>query len=213
MRFAGYLKLGTNNDFQECFVWMIFLEPLDVVMKLAQALFSDGNTAAQDELLILAGFTPTNPDSLLGRRDAITIYEQTLAENPQDFKAYSTLILAYIKTECVTQASRGSIGNDSGINTLRGPGVNNWDISLFKKFKYGESPNHYIQLRMEAYNAFNHTNFAGFNSTAQINPATGQVVNAPAQIGREGFGALTSVRGVGALGGPRIISLAAKLYF
>jgi hypothetical protein len=119
----------------------------------------------------------------------------------------------FIKTECVTQAGRGSIGNDSGSNVLRGPGVNNWDVSLFKKFQYGESASQYIQLRMEAYNAFNHTNWSGFNSAAQINPTTGAIVNLPAQIGREGFGALTSVRGIGALGGPRVISLAAKVYF
>jgi len=116
----------------------------------------------------------------------------------------------YIKTECVTQAARGSIGNDSGSNVLRGPGVSNWDISLFKKFKYGDSESQYIQLRMEAYNAFNHTNWSGFSNAAQINPATGAIVNT---TGVNAFGALNAVRGVGALGGPRIISLAAKLYF
>ena len=93
---------------------------------------------------------------------------------------------------------------------VRGPGVNNLDISLFKKFKYGDSESQYIQLRMEAYNAFNHTNWSGFSNAAQINPATGAIVN---NTGVNAFGALNSVRGVGALGGPRIISLAAKLYF
>jgi hypothetical protein len=93
---------------------------------------------------------------------------------------------------------------------VRGPGVNNWDISLFKKIKYGDSDSQYIQLRMEAYNAFNHTNWSGFSNAAQINPATGAIVNT---TGPNAFGALNSVRGVGALGGPRIISLAAKLYF
>ncbi|MBI2150743.1 MAG: hypothetical protein HYU27_09095, partial [Acidobacteria bacterium] len=121
-------------------------------------------------------------------------------------------ILRYINTDCVTQASRGSIGKDSGVNYLRGPGLQNWDISFFKKFYYGEE-SRYVQLRVEMYNAFNHTNWAGFNSAAQINPTTGQVVNTPDRVGRDGFGALTSVRAVGALGGPRIIQLAAKVYF
>ena len=125
----------------------------------------------------------------------------------------SRALLAYIDTSCVTQASRGSIGNDSGVNSLRGPGVNNWDVSLFKKFKYGENPSHYIQFRVEAYNVFNHTNWQTFTSTAQINPATGQITNLPSAVGRDGFGALTTVRGVDALGGPRIIQLAGKLYF
>ena len=91
--------------------------------------------------------------------------------------------------------------------------MNNWDVSLFKKFKYGENPNHYIQFRVEAYNVFNHTNWQTFTSTAQINPATGQITNLPSAVGRDGFGALTTVRGVDALGGPRIIQLAGKLYF
>jgi len=122
-------------------------------------------------------------------------------------------ILAYIDTSCVTQAQKGSIGNDSGVNGVRGPGLNNWDVSLFKKIKYGESAQHYMQLRLETYNAFNHTNWASINSTAQINPTTGQVVNLPSAVGRDGFGALTAVRATGTLGGQRIIQLAGKFYF
>lgn len=95
---------------------------------------------------------------------------------------------------------------------MRGPGLNNWDISLFKKFKYGENPQQYIQLRLEAYNAFNHTNWATMNSTAQFNPTTGQLVNASPAV-RDGFGALTAVRATGLPGSPRIIQIAGKVYF
>ena len=122
-------------------------------------------------------------------------------------------ILRFIDTSCVAPAPKGSIGNDSGINSARGPGLNNWDVSLFKKFKYGESAQQYIQVRVETYNLFNHTNWQSFNSTAQIDPATGRIVNLPSAIGRDGFGALTTVRGLGTLGGPRIIQLAGKIYF
>ncbi len=123
-------------------------------------------------------------------------------------------INAYIRTECFAPASRGSIGNDSGVNTLRGPGLSNWDLSLFKKFRYGEGSNRYIQLRVQAYNVFNHTNWQTLNAAAQFNPTTGALVNAAnATTNRDGFGALTAVRGNGALGGPRIIELAGKLYF
>jgi len=60
---------------------------------------------------------------------------------------------------------------------------------------------------------FNHTNWQNFTFAAQINPATGQIVNLPSAVGRDGFGALTTVRAVDALGGPRIIQPAGKLYF
>jgi hypothetical protein len=135
-----------------------------------------------------------------------------LSCNPNRSRGDRT-ILAFIDTSCVGPAARGSIGNDSGINTVRGPGLNNWDVSLFKKFQYGESTQQYIQFRVEAYNVFNHTNWQSFNSQAQINPATGQIVNLPSLVGRDGFGALTVVRGLGTLGGPRIIQLAGKVYF
>lgn len=118
-------------------------------------------------------------------------------------------ISRFINTSCVAPAPKGSIGMDSGINTVRGPGLHNWDISLFKKFQYGEDPQRYVQFRLEAYNAFNHTQWGSFNSRAQFNPTTGQLVNAAGPTNRDGFGALTQVRG----NSQRIIQLAAKFYF
>jgi hypothetical protein len=42
-------------------------------------------------------------------------------------------------------------------NSLRGPGINNWDFALYKDTSINESMK--VQLRMEAYNVFNHTQF------------------------------------------------------
>ena len=42
-------------------------------------------------------------------------------------------------------------------NPLRGPGINNWDFALYKDTSINESMK--VQLRMEAYNVFNHTQF------------------------------------------------------
>jgi hypothetical protein len=116
-------------------------------------------------------------------------------------------ILRFIDTSCVAPAPRGSTGMDSGINTVRGPGINNWDISLFKRFQMDES--RYLQLRVEMFNAFNHTQWGTFNSVAQFNLNTGQLVNAASETNRDGFGALTAARA----NSQRIIQLAAKFYF
>jgi hypothetical protein len=117
---------------------------------------------------------------------------------------------AFIDTTCFAMAPfKGSTGMDSGVNTLRGPGLNQWDISIFKKIQYREDARQYIQLRLEAYNAFNHTQWGTFNSAAQFNPNTGALVNAAGPGNRDGFGALTAVRG----NSQRIIQLAAKIYF
>jgi len=118
-------------------------------------------------------------------------------------------ILRFIDVSCVAPAPRGSTGMDSGINTVRGPGLNNWDISLYKKFYYAGEPDRFIQVRIEAYNAFNHTQWGSFNSLAQFDPVTGQLLNAASESNRAGFGALTAVRA----NSQRIIQIGAKLYF
>jgi hypothetical protein len=51
-----------------------------------------------------------------------------------------------------------SYGN-MGRNVLRGPGINDWDISLMKNFKLTESKS--IQFQSNFFNAFNHTQFFG----------------------------------------------------
>ena len=59
-----------------------------------------------------------------------------------------------------------------------GPGMQNFDASLAKSVRLGE--NRYLQLRLEAFNVFNHTQFFG---PASVNgeitsSAFGQVVGA-----------------------------------
>ena len=42
---------------------------------------------------------------------------------------------------------------------LRGPGRNNWNISMFKSFLINEARNSRFELRFESFNTFNHTQF------------------------------------------------------
>ena len=57
-------------------------------------------------------------------------------------------------------------GNE-GKYDIRNPGVNNWDMALAKNFPI-KSEKRYFELRWEAYNAFNHTQFAGLNTAARF---------------------------------------------
>ena len=118
---------------------------------------------------------------------------------------------AWINTSCFAPAPKGSVGLDSGYNRLRGPGINQWDMNLFKNIQVGEKGPR-IQLRLEAYNAFNHTEWGSINATAVFNSA-GKVINLPTQLGgtggRLGFGALNSIRA----NSQRILQIAVKLYF
>ena len=47
-------------------------------------------------------------------------------------------------------------------NSIYGPGVDNWNMSLFKNFNFTENTR--IQLRFEAYNVFNHTQWGTINN-------------------------------------------------
>ena len=119
---------------------------------------------------------------------------------------------AFFNAACFAPASKGSVGMDSGWNRLRGPGYNNWDISVFKKFQWAKEESRYLQLRLEAFNAPNHTEWGGVNTNAVFN-AAGQITNLPSALngsgGRFGFGALTTVRS----NSQRILQIAAKFYF
>jgi hypothetical protein len=91
----------------------------------------------------------------------------------------------------------GYIGSASR-DVFRGPGQNQWDLAAFKNFVIREKAT--FQFRGEFYNAFNHAQWSGINTSAQFNPATGQQVNAL-------FGTATSDRG------PRVIQLAIRVSF
>ncbi len=116
----------------------------------------------------------------------------------------------FIDTSCFAPAPKGSVGMDSGYNRITGPGINQWDMSLFKNVAIKERLR--VQLRLEAYNAFNHTEWGGINSTILFNSA-GKIINLPSQFGgtggRYGFGAESSLRA----SSQRILQIAAKLYF
>jgi Carboxypeptidase regulatory-like domain len=82
---------------------------------------------------------------------------------------------------------------DAPRNPLRGPGLNNWDFVLFKDTAITERTK--IQLRLEAYNVFNHTQF-------DPNGVNGNVSTGPSV-----FGTITAAQN------PRLMQIAAKFFF
>ena len=93
---------------------------------------------------------------------------------------------------------------------LRGPGQNNWDITLTKKFPL-KSETRSLQFRAEFYNAFNHTQFSGVDTFALFDcgdpvPGAGYVCTGAPQVNSE-FGQVTSTRQ------PRVIQLSIRFDF
>jgi hypothetical protein len=68
----------------------------------------------------------------------------------------------------------GTTGNQAK-TVFRGPGVNNFDISLLKTIPIYHRAR--VEFRAEAYNAFNHTQYTTLDTTARFNPANGAQTN------------------------------------
>jgi hypothetical protein len=111
----------------------------------------------------------------------------------------------------------GSIGLESGVNYLTGPGINNWDISLQKQFSITEHA--HLQFRADAFNAFNHTQFSGINSTVNYTAtiANGTYTNlVPSNLYLKPDGTVNNINGFGTVNGardPRIMQLMVRLQF
>ncbi|MGH9327520.1 MAG: carboxypeptidase regulatory-like domain-containing protein [Terriglobia bacterium] len=99
----------------------------------------------------------------------------------------------WFNPKAFTAPAPGTWGNASR-DPFYGPGINNWDVSLLKDFHITESK--YIEVRLEAYNLFNHTQFG---------PPVGDI-NSPQ------FGQILSIF-PGSNIEPRILQLAGKFYF
>ena len=81
----------------------------------------------------------------------------------------------WIDISCFQRAPAGQFG-DSGVGIITGPGYWNVDFGLGKNFYFGER---YLTFRIEAFNLFNHPNFAIQAGSADFsNPTTfGRVQN------------------------------------
>jgi len=79
----------------------------------------------------------------------------------------------WFNTGAVARPGRGDFGN-APKDVFRGPGINNWDASLIRKFPL-KSEARYFQFRAEFYNLFNHTQFQFIDNGARFDPAGNQV--------------------------------------
>ena len=100
-------------------------------------------------------------------------------------------------TSVFRRPSKGDFGN-VGVGVLRGPGVNNWDISVSKRFPF-KSEQRFLQFRTEMFNAWNHTQFSTLYTTARFDPVGNQI--------DPNFGAFSAARSA------RVIQLSLKLHF
>jgi len=95
-----------------------------------------------------------------------------------------------------------------GANSFNAPGTDDVDLALQKEFRVRERYN--FQLRADAFNVFNHTQFTGINSNINFNGPnngafTNPASNTPSQY--NGFGSVSSAAD------PRIVQLLGRITF
>ncbi|MEN6532818.1 MAG: carboxypeptidase-like regulatory domain-containing protein [Bryobacteraceae bacterium] len=83
------------------------------------------------------------------------------------------------RTEVFERPAVGTFGN-AAKTLIRGPGINNWDLAIFKNFPVRELLN--FQFRWEMYNAFNHTQFSSLDTTARFDASGAQINSALGQF-------------------------------
>jgi hypothetical protein len=105
----------------------------------------------------------------------------------------------------------GNIGLGEGRNPFIGPGINNTDLSLQKTVAVRERFS--LQLRLDAFNAFNHPQFTGINSNIVFKSITGgntlsNIANLFDPVNNQnGFGSVSGARD------PRILQTALRVVF
>jgi hypothetical protein len=117
------------------------------------------------------GFSTSDGQDITGSSEGARI---VVTGDPRLPKSERTFDRNFI-TEVFARPGLRDWGN-AGTRILRGPGVNNWDMSVSKRIPFGEGDERYFQLRGEFFNAWNHTQFSGMDTTARFNPA-GQQIN------------------------------------
>ena len=98
--------------------------------------------------------------------------------------------IQYIDASAFALPTVGAFG-DLGHNALRGPGRDNWNLSLFKSFWFNEERGSRVELRFETFNIWNHTQFNQVSTN----------------FGSSNFGRFTSAFD------PRTLQLGIKAYF
>jgi Carboxypeptidase regulatory-like domain/TonB-dependent Receptor Plug Domain len=137
-------------------------------------------------------FDTTDGANITGGGDGARVVVTANATLPKSQRS----VAEFFNTAAFARPAQGTIGN-APKDVFRGPGINSWDLALMKNFSIKEKA--VIQIRWEAYNAFNHTQWSGINTSALFNPE-GQQINSL-------FGQVTSARD------PRIMQLAARVSF
>jgi Carboxypeptidase regulatory-like domain/TonB dependent receptor/TonB-dependent Receptor Plug Domain len=116
-----------------------------------------------------------------------------------------------LDTACFAPPQPGSDGAESARFFVRAPPINNIDLSLSKNF--GVVKGAKFEVRLDVFNALNHTQFTGVNATANFASLTDRTIT---NLPYDASGALVRPNGFGAINGvapPRTLQLVTRVTF
>ena len=116
-----------------------------------------------------------------------------------------------LDTSCFAPPQQGSVGLESGRFFVHAPATNNLDLSLSKTIPIGKTVR--MEVRLDAFNALNHTQFTGVNATANFRSLTDPTIT---NLPYDAAGNLVNTNGFGAINGvanPRRFQLVTRLTF
>jgi hypothetical protein len=132
---------------------------------------------------------PINPQ-LTGGQSSNGLPNATNRPDKVSSVSYPHKVGEWFDTAAFASPAAGAWGN-AGFNSLRGPGRDNWNLSLFKSFQFSEDRGRRLEFRAESFNVWNHTQFDAVSNA----------------LGASNFGQVTSAFD------PRVFQFGAKLYF
>ncbi len=128
--------------------------------------------------------------ALSGPQSSNGLPNSTNRPNVSGSVGYPGTVNEWFDTSVFSTPAMGQWGNLVK-DSVYGPGRDNWNVSLFKSFTFSEARDSRLELRVETFNTFNHTQFQNVGTSYP----SGQ------------FGQVTSMYD------PRTIQVAAKLLF
>jgi len=97
--------------------------------------------------------------------------------NPNAFK------VAFASGAGITDCGAACVNGVGSVSKapIYGPGLNNWDVALFKTFRLGSAETRRLQFRVEGFNIFNHTQYTSVGTTGSFSTAN---LNGTANFGQ-----------------------------
>jgi hypothetical protein len=118
---------------------------------------------------------------------------------------------AQLNTACFAPPQVGSRGDESARYFVHAPPISNLDLSISKSFSVGKGIK--LEVRLDAFNALNHTQFTGVNNSVSFASLTDATVTNPVY---DSSGNLVRNNGFGSINGvapPRQLQLVTRLTF